>query len=107
MSITIAHGEEHQKALRVQTAARTHLLHARRILAAPIGIAAEIAAQPTNHRGAVRHTNHQEVVDLSIPEEDHAAAEAAVQDHQLLEEVVAGPVAINRAQNLTSIFYGI
>jgi len=90
----------------VQTAAHTHLLPARRILAAQIGTTVEIAAQHTNHRGAVLHMNPQEAVDLSILAVDHVAAEAA-QDHQRREEVVAEPVAINRAQNLTSFFYGI
>jgi hypothetical protein len=66
----------------------------------------EIAAQHTNHRGAVLHMNPQEAVDLLIQAEDHAAVVAA-QDHQHLEEVVAEPVVINRAQNLTSFFYGI
>jgi hypothetical protein len=86
--------------------ARTQLLPARRILAAQIGIVAEIAAQPISPRGALLLTNHQEIVDLSIPE-DRAAEEAVAPDHQHLEEVVAEPAAINRAQNLTSSFYGI
>jgi SMC interacting uncharacterized protein involved in chromosome segregation len=87
--------------------ARTQLLPARRILAAQIGIVAEIAAQPISPRGALLPTNHPEVVDLSIRAEDHVAGEAVALDHQHREEVVAEPAAINRAQNLTSIFYGI
>jgi hypothetical protein len=97
MSITTAHGDELQSLLLVRIAARIRLLPARPIHAAQIGIMVEIAVQRiSSHRGAALHTNRQEVVDLLIPAADHAAAEAVAQDHQHLEEVVAGPVAINR-----------